>query len=151
MGDKKIVDTMIRDGLWDANNYHIYYQAENINKISGASPAVSRTSSGRAASQQKTGGCLQPPAASTTVIVPPVPVKVGRRTWSSLNEFLPGRRRLDIAALRGAFVGPESPTEVVHTFGGHRRCHGDRGTRATKRVTAATFSGIDGAAPSAAR
>ena len=31
MGDKKIVDTMIRDGLWDAfNNYHMGITAENV-------------------------------------------------------------------------------------------------------------------------
>ena len=36
MGDKKIVDTMIRDGLWDAfNNYHMGTTAENINDIWG--------------------------------------------------------------------------------------------------------------------
>ena len=32
MGDKKLVDTMIKDGLWDAyNNYHMGTTAENIN------------------------------------------------------------------------------------------------------------------------
>ncbi len=31
MGDGKIVDTMIKDGLWDAyNNYHMGITAENI-------------------------------------------------------------------------------------------------------------------------
>ena len=36
MGDKKIVDTMIRDGLWDAfNNYHMGTTAENINDVWG--------------------------------------------------------------------------------------------------------------------
>ena len=31
MGDKKVVDTMIKDGLWDAyNNYHMGTTAENI-------------------------------------------------------------------------------------------------------------------------
>ena len=34
MGDKKLVDTMIKDGLWDAyNNYHMGTTAENINDI----------------------------------------------------------------------------------------------------------------------
>ena len=36
MGDKKVVDTMIKDGLWDAyNNYHMGTTAENINDIWG--------------------------------------------------------------------------------------------------------------------
>ena len=36
MGDKKLVDTMIKDGLWDAyNNYHMGTTAENICDIWG--------------------------------------------------------------------------------------------------------------------
>ena len=36
MGDTKMVDTMIKDGLWDAyNNYHMGTTAENINDIWG--------------------------------------------------------------------------------------------------------------------
>ena len=36
MGDKKVVDTMIRDGLWDAyNNYHMGTTAENIADVWG--------------------------------------------------------------------------------------------------------------------
>lgn len=31
MGDMKMVDTMIKDGLWDAfNNYHMGQTAENV-------------------------------------------------------------------------------------------------------------------------
>ena len=44
MGDKKLVDTMIKDGLWDAfNNYHMGTTAENICDV--ASPARSLTPS----------------------------------------------------------------------------------------------------------
>ena len=36
MSDKKVVDEMIKDGLWDAfNNYHMGTTAENINDIWG--------------------------------------------------------------------------------------------------------------------
>ncbi len=36
MGDKKVVDTMIKDGLWDAfNNYHMGTTAENICDVWG--------------------------------------------------------------------------------------------------------------------
>jgi len=39
MGDKKIVDTMIKDGLWDAyNNYHMGTTAENICDVWGITP-----------------------------------------------------------------------------------------------------------------
>ena len=38
MGNNKIVDTMVNDGLWDAyNNYHMGTTAENINDIWGIS------------------------------------------------------------------------------------------------------------------
>ena len=36
MGDKKVIDTMIKDGLWDAyNNYHMGTTAENVNDVWG--------------------------------------------------------------------------------------------------------------------
>ena len=39
MGDKKVIDTMIRDGLWDAfNNYHMGTTAESVAKLRGAFP-----------------------------------------------------------------------------------------------------------------
>ena len=39
MGDKKLVDTMIKDGLWDAfNNYHMGTTAEGLAKLRGAFP-----------------------------------------------------------------------------------------------------------------
>lgn len=64
MGDKKIVDTMIRDGLWDAfNNYHMG-TLPRTSMMSGASPAVSRTSSPLLPSRRPRP--LRPPAASTT-------------------------------------------------------------------------------------
>ena len=45
MGDKKLVDTMIKDGLWDAyNNYHMA-PPPRTSTICGASPVPSRTPS----------------------------------------------------------------------------------------------------------
>ena len=39
MGDKKVVDTIVKDGLWDAyNNYHMGTTAESIAKLKGAFP-----------------------------------------------------------------------------------------------------------------
>ncbi len=45
MGDKKVVDTMIKDGLWDAfNNYHMGTTAENICDVWGITREESWTS-----------------------------------------------------------------------------------------------------------
>ena len=64
MGDKKLVDTMIKDGLWDAyNNYHMGTTAE-ISTTSGVSPARSRTLSPPLPSRRPRPRRL--PAASTT-------------------------------------------------------------------------------------
>jgi acetyl-CoA C-acetyltransferase len=60
MGDVKFIDTMIRDGLWDAfNGYHMGTTAENV-APSGSSPARSRTqfacaSQNKAEAAQKAG------------------------------------------------------------------------------------------------
>ena len=73
MGDKKIVDTMIRDGLWDAfNNYHMGTTAENINDIWG----ITRREQDEfaAASQQKTEAAQAAGRFDDEIV--PVPVKV---------------------------------------------------------------------------
>ena len=65
MGDKKVVDTMIKDGLWDAyNNYHMGTTAENICDIWGITRE--ELDEFAAASQQKACGRPAMPAASTT-------------------------------------------------------------------------------------
>ena len=64
MGDKKLVDTMIKDGLWDAyNNYHMGTTAENINDIWG----ITRRGAGRVRRRLPAEGLRPPgiPAAST--------------------------------------------------------------------------------------
>ena len=74
MGDNKMVDTMIKDGLWDAyNNYHMGTTAENINDIWG----ITRKEQDEfaAASQQK--ACAARDAGRFDDEVVPVPVKVG--------------------------------------------------------------------------
>ena len=65
MGDKKLVDTMIKDGLWDAyNNYHMGTTAENICDIWGITRE--ELDAFAAASQQKAERRPARPAASTT-------------------------------------------------------------------------------------
>ncbi len=146
MGDKKLVDTMIKDGLWDAyNNYHMGTTAENINDIWG----ISRQEQDEfaAASQQKTEAAQA--AGKFEAEIVPVPVKVKKQVVDFKVDEFPkaGVTAEGIAKLRGAFpVGPESPNpEVVHTF----EVTGKKETedKGQQRVTAANASGInDGAA-----
>ena len=146
MGDKKLVDTMIKDGLWDAyNNYHMGTTAENINDICG----ISRQEQDEfaAASQQKTEAAQA--AGKFEAEIVPVPVKVKKQVVDFKVDEFPkaGVTAEGIAKLRGAFpVGPESPNpEVVHTF----EVTGKKETedKGQQRVTAANASGInDGAA-----
>ena len=146
MGDKKLVDTMIKDGLWDAyNNYHMGTTAENINDIWG----ITRKEQDEfaAASQQKTEVAQK--AGKFEAEIVPVPVKVKKQVVDFKVDEFPkaGVTAEGIAKLRGAFpVGPESPNpEVVHTF----EVTGKKETedKGQQRVTAANASGInDGAA-----
>ncbi|MEY8386447.1 acetyl-CoA C-acetyltransferase [Oscillospiraceae bacterium 38-13] len=146
MGDKKLVDTMIKDGLWDAyNNYHMGTTAENINDIWG----ITRQEQDEfaASSQQKTEAAQA--AGKFEAEIVPVPVKVKKQVVDFKVDEYPkaGVTAEGIAKLRGAFpVGPESPNpEVVHTFDvtGKKETE-DKGQQ---RVTAANASGInDGAA-----
>ena len=146
MSDKKVVDEMIKDGLWDAfNNYHMGTTAENINDIWG----ITRREQDEfaAASQQK--ACAARDSGRFDDEIVPVPVKVKKEIVEFKRDEYPKENVTadSIAKLRGAFpVGPESPNpQVVNTFEptGIQNAE-DKGT---PRVTAANASGInDGAA-----
>ena len=146
MGDKKLVDTMIKDGLWDAyNNYHMGTTAENINDIWG----ITRKEQDEfaAASQQKAEAAQAAGRFDDEIVA--VPVKVKKDIVEFKKDEYPkaGVTVESIAKLRGAFpVGPESPNpEVVHTF--EPTGIQDAEDKGTQRVTAANASGInDGAA-----
>ena len=146
MGNNKMVDTMVNDGLWDVyNNYHMGTTAENINDIWG----ITRKEQDEfaAASQNKTEAAQAAGRFDDEIV--PVPVKVKKDIVEFKKDEFPkaGVTVAGIAKLRGAFpVGPESPNpSVVHTFEvtGAQEAE-DKGTQ---RVTAANASGInDGAA-----
>ena len=146
MGDKKVVDEMIKDGLWDAfNNYHMGTTAENINDIWG----ITRREQDEfaAASQQK--ACAARDSGRFDDEIVPVPVKVKKEIVEFKRDEYPkeGVTADSIAKLRGAFpVGPESPNpQVVNTF--EPTGIQDAEDKGTPRVTAANASGInDGAA-----
>jgi acetyl-CoA C-acetyltransferase len=146
MGDKKIIDTMIKDGLWDAfNGYHMGTTAENICDVWG----ISRKELDEFAvsSQQKCEAAQKSGRFDDEIV--PVPVKVKKEMVDFKVDEFPraGTTMEGVSKLRGAFpVGPESPApQVVHTFEptGCKESE-DKGQQ---RVTAANASGInDGAA-----
>ena len=145
MGDKKVVDEMIKDGLWDAfNNYHMGTTAENINDVWG----ISRKEQDEFAfsSQTKAKAAIESGRFDDEIV--PVPVKVKKETVEFKVDEFPRLSPLDkLATLRGAFpVGPESPNpEVTHTFEPHGIQESD--DKGQQRVTAGNASGInDGAA-----
>ena len=146
MGDKKLVDTMIKDGLWDAyNNYHMGTTAENINDIWG----ITRREQDEfaAVSQQKACAARDSGRFDDEIVAVPVKVKKEIVEFKRDEYVKEGVTADSIAKLKGAFpVGPESPNpQVVHTF--EVTGAQDAADKGTQRVTAANASGInDGAA-----
>ena len=147
MGNNKIVDTMVNDGLWDAyNNYHMGTTAENICDIWGITRE--ELDAFAASSQQKTEAA-QKAGRFDDEIVPVTIKKKKEMVEFKVDEFpKAGVTAEGIAKLRGAFpVGPEGvEDEVVHTFE-LTQVHEADTRKHVQRVTAANASGInDGAA-----
>ncbi len=147
MGDKKVVDTMIRDGLWDAyNNYHMGTTAENICDVWGITRQ--ELDEFAASSQQKTEAAQNSGRFDDEIV--PVMVKVKKQMVEFKRDEFPraGTTAEGIAKLKGAFpVGPEGvEDEIVHTFE-PTQVHEADTRKHVQRVTAANASGInDGAA-----
>ena len=147
MGDKKVVDTMIKDGLWDAyNNYHMGTTAENICDVWG----ITRQELDEfAASSQNKAEAAQKAGRFDDEIVPIMIKKKKEMVEFKVDEFpRAGVTAECISKLRGAFpVGPEGvEDEIVHTFE-VTQVHADDTKKHVQRVTAANASGInDGAA-----
>ncbi len=147
MGDNKLVDTMIRDGLWDAyNNYHMGTTAENICDIWGITRE--ELDEFAASSQQKTEAA-QAAGKFVDEIVPVMIKKKKEMVEFKVDEYpKAGVTKESVSKLRGAFpVGPEGvENEVVHTFE-LSGVHEADAHKHVQRVTAANASGInDGAA-----
>ncbi|MBO4871903.1 MAG: acetyl-CoA C-acetyltransferase [Lachnospiraceae bacterium] len=147
MGDKKLVDTMIKDGLWDAfNNYHMGTTAENICDVWGITRE--ELDAFGLASQQKTEAAQNSGRFDDEIV--PVPVKVKKQIVDFKRDEFPraGTTMEALAKLRGAFpagpVGVED--EIVHTFK-PTQIHKADARKHVQRVTAGQASGInDGAA-----
>ena len=147
MGNNKIVDTMVNDGLWDAyNNYHMGTTAENICDIWGITRE--ELDEFAASSQQKTEAA-QAAGKFVDEIVPVMIKKKKEMVEFKVDEYpKAGVTKESVAKLRGAFpVGPEGvEDEVVHTFE-LTGVHEADAHKHVQRVTAANASGInDGAA-----
>ena len=147
MGDGKLVDTMIREGLWDAfNNYHMGTTAENICDVWGITRQ--ELDEFAAASQQKTEAAQAAGRFDDEIV--PVTVRRKKETVEFARDEFPraGVTAESVAGLRGAFpVGPDGVEgEIVHTFE-PKGIHPDDAGKHVQRVTAANASGInDGAA-----
>ena len=102
MGDKKLVDEMIKDGLWDVyNNYHMGTTAENINDIWGITREEQDAFA--AASQQKTEAAQAAGKFDDEIV--PVPVKVKKETVMFKRDEFPraGVTKESLSKLRPAF------------------------------------------------
>ena len=147
MGDKKVVDTMIKDGLWDAyNNYHMGTTAENICDVWGITRE--ELDAFGVSSQQKTEAA-QKAGRFDDEIVPVMIKKKKEMVEFKVDEFpRAGASMEGMAKLRGAFpVGPDGvEDEIVHTFE-LTGVHEADAKKHVQRVTAGQASGInDGAA-----
>ena len=146
MGDNKMVDTMIKDGLWDAyNNYHMGTTAENICDVWGITRE--ELDEFAASSQNKAEAALNSGRFNDEIV--PVMIKKKKEMVEFKVDEFPraGVTAEGISKLKGAFpVGPESPNpQVVHTFEPTGIQETD--DKGQQRVTAANASGInDGAA-----
>ena len=147
MGDKKVVDTMIKDGLWDAyNNYHMGTTAENIADVWGI---TREEMDAFAVSSQNKTEAAQAAGKFVDEIVPVMVKKKKEMVEFKVDEYpKAGVSMESVSKLRGAFpVGPEGvEDEIVHTFE-PTQVHEADTKKHVQRVTAANASGInDGAA-----
>jgi len=103
MGDAKIVDSMILDGLWDVyNQYHMGTTAENVAKKYGITREEQDAFA--AASQQKAEGAQQAGRFKDEIIVLEIPQKKGPAVVFDTDEYPKhGTTAEKLAALRPAF------------------------------------------------
>ena len=147
MGHTQMIDTMIKDGLWEAyNNYHMGTTAENIADVWGITRE--EMDAFAASSQQKTEAA-QKAGKFVDEIVPVMIKKKKEMVEFKVDEFpRAGVTAESISKLKGAFpVGPEGvEDQIVHTFE-PTQVHEADTKKHVQRVTAANASGInDGAA-----
>ena len=145
MGDNKMIDTMIKDGLWDAyNNYHMGTTAENICDIWG----ITREElDAFAVSSQNKAEAAQAAGKFEDEIVPIMVKQKKTMVEFKVDEYPKAGVTVEgVGKLRGAFPVLPETADVEHTFE-LTGVHADDTNKHVQRVTAANASGInDGAA-----
>jgi acetyl-CoA C-acetyltransferase len=103
MGDWKLVDSMINDGLWDIfNNYHMGMTAENIAKQWGFTREEQDEFA--AASQQKTEAALNSHGFKSEIVPVMIPQRKGDPVAFDRDEYpRPGVTAASLAGLKPAF------------------------------------------------
>ncbi len=103
MGDAKLIDSMIYDGLWDIfNNYHMGVTAENVAKKYNVSRKDQDEFS--AASQQKTEAAQKAGKFKDEILPLPIPQRKGDPVMFDTDEYPKHGTTADaLAALRPAF------------------------------------------------
>ena len=103
MGDWKLVDTMINDGLWDVyNQYHMGITAENVAKQYGISRADQDALA--LASQQKAAAAQDAGKFKDEIVGVSIPQKKGDPLVFDTDEFLNRKTNLEaLSGLRPAF------------------------------------------------
>jgi len=110
MGDAKLVDTMITDGLWDVyNQYHMGVTAENVAKEFGISRAVQDdfavASQNKAEAAQKAGKFVD------EILPVPIPQRKGDPVMFASDEYVRAGATLEsMSGLKPAFAKDDSIT-----------------------------------------
>ncbi len=104
MGDAKMTDTMIKDGLWDAfNNYHMGVTAENIAKQWGLTREEQDAFS--ASSQQKAQKAIETGRFKDEIVPVMIPQRKGEPKVFDTDEFPRfGTTKESLAKLKPAFI-----------------------------------------------
>ena len=110
MGDAKLVDTMIVDGLWDVyNQYHMGVTAENVAKKYGVTRAAQDAFA--VASQQKAEAAQKAGRFAAEIVPVMIPQRKGDPLAFAADEFPKHGTTLDsIAGLKPAFAKDGSVT-----------------------------------------
>jgi len=103
MGDAKLIDSMIIDGLWDVyNRYHMGITAENVAKEYGISRATQDEFS--VASQRKAAAAREAGRFREEIVAVPIPQRKGEPLPFADDEFIRGDATLEgLGALKPAF------------------------------------------------
>ncbi|HTR58204.1 MAG TPA: acetyl-CoA C-acetyltransferase [Casimicrobiaceae bacterium] len=104
MGDAKLVDSMIVDGLWDVyNQYHMGITAENVAEQYGVSRA--QQDEFAAASQQKAEAAQKAGKFKDEIVPVEIPQRKGEPVRFASDEFIKAGTTADqLSALRAAFT-----------------------------------------------